>query len=308
MISAESSWRISVASVFFTACGWPEGLPSDSSYADDGGGAEEGTTTTTDESSSTAASTDGGVITSTGEGEDTSTSEPIGFIQDPDGGSRNLECDIWEDDCERGEKCMPWANDGGNAWNATKCTPIARAPNAPGESCTVVDNGVSGIDDCEAGAMCWNVDAATNAGECVAFCDGPQQNPTCPDPSAPCAYLGESTPFMLCLPYCDPLVQDCGAESGCYPSSEGFYCEWDGSGEGGGAGSPCEYLNTCDPGLFCARSGTIPDCFGTGCCSPFCDAADPETPCPAGLECIPWYEKGQAPAQFESVGGCMEGG
>src|SRR5690349_13167900 len=47
------------------------------------------------------------------------------------------ECDIWEEDCPEGYKCMPWANDGGNAWNATRCSPIAPDAHAPGESCTV---------------------------------------------------------------------------------------------------------------------------------------------------------------------------
>jgi hypothetical protein len=46
-----------------------------------------------------------------------------GFIVDPDGGGPSIECDQWAQDCPPGEKCMPWANDGGSSWNATRCFP-----------------------------------------------------------------------------------------------------------------------------------------------------------------------------------------
>lgn len=304
MISAGSSWRIGGALAIAAGCGRPEGLPSDGSYSEDGGSSAGEVTST---STSTTSTTSRMTSADTSGDDPSTTADSVGFIQDPDGGNPNLECDIWDDDCPRGEKCMPWVNDGSGSWNATRCTPIARRPNEPGEPCTVVDSGTSGIDDCEAGAMCWDVDGATNMGVCVALCDGPQQNPSCPDPTAPCAYLGESAPFMLCLPYCDPLVQDCGDEFGCYPMEQGFYCAWDGSSDGGAAGDPCESLNGCDPGLFCASSGAIPGCRGQGCCSPFCDTSDEEPLCPAGLECVAWYEDGQAVPGFELVGGCMEG-
>ncbi|MEX1364969.1 MAG: hypothetical protein AB1Z98_17710, partial [Nannocystaceae bacterium] len=31
------------------------------------------------------------------------------------------QCSLFAQDCPDGEKCMPWANDGGDAWNATIC-------------------------------------------------------------------------------------------------------------------------------------------------------------------------------------------
>ncbi len=40
---------------------------------------------------------------------------------------------IWAQDCPEGEKCMPWANDGGGSWNATRCSPLDPNPSAVGD-------------------------------------------------------------------------------------------------------------------------------------------------------------------------------
>src|SRR5689334_19955710 len=84
-------------------------------------------------------------------GDDGEASDDDGsvFLPAPDLGS-GVECDVWIDDCPVGTKCMPWANDGGNSWNATRCTPLAEDPNGIGEPCTVEGSPVTGIDDCEA--------------------------------------------------------------------------------------------------------------------------------------------------------------
>jgi len=163
---------------------------------------------------------------------------------------------------------------------------------------------VSGIDDCEAFAMCWDVDPRTNMGVCIGFCMGSEANPVCEDPSAQCSITGAGV-LIICLPFCDPLLQDCAEGSACYPDNDGFDCAPDASGEAGAAGDPCEYLNVCDPGLFCAEAPTVPGCRGLGCCMPFCDLSAPM--CPLLTECVPWYDDGQAPPGFEDVGGCMEG-
>ena len=55
-----------------------------------------------------------------------------------------------------------WANDGGGAWNATKCEEIPPEPDGVGEPCTVEISGTSGVDTCVLGAMCWDVDPETN--------------------------------------------------------------------------------------------------------------------------------------------------
>ena len=41
-----------------------------------------------------------------------------------------------------------------------------------------------------------------------------------------------------------------------------------------------------------------------GCCLPYCDLDLPNT-CPGqGLQCVPWYEPGEAPPGLEDVGVC----
>ena len=56
------------------------------------------------------------------------------------------ECSTYEEDCPDGQKCMPFANDGGNAWNALKCVDVV-GEGGHGDPCTVEGNGVSGVDD-----------------------------------------------------------------------------------------------------------------------------------------------------------------
>jgi len=261
---------------------------ADDDAADDG----PGTSSAEDSADSGDASSDGGG----------------NFIQDPDGNGVANECDIWAQDCMEGEKCMPWANDGGGSWNATRCAPLDPNPAQPGDPCTVEGTGVSGIDNCDISSMCWDVDPESNMGTCTAFCSGSEANPVCEDPTTECVIANEGV-LILCLPGCDPLVQDCMEGNACYPSSDTFVCGPDASGEDGLFGDVCEFVNVCDPGLFCANPELVPNCAGTGCCSSFCDVSDPEASaaCPGaagGQECVPWFEEGQAPPGFENVGAC----
>lgn len=220
----------------------------------------------------------------------TDTGDP--FILEPDGGPPGPECSLWENDCPRGEKCMPYADDGGSSWNSTRCSPVADDPRGVGEECTVEGNGVSGIDDCEVGAMCWNVDFETNTGECVAFCVGSEANPVCTNECTSCTINSDGT-LILCLPNCDPLAQDCHESQGCYAVYQTFQCAPDASGDGGAAGTPCQYINVCDPGNHCAPPDQVPGCAGDeGCCTPFCDvdAADPCEALLPGTTCQPALE------------------
>jgi hypothetical protein len=227
----------------------------------------------------------------------------------PDGGGVNIECDVWAQDCPIGEKCMPWANDGGFEWNATRCTEIASRPDAVGDACTVEGSGVSGFDSCEAGAMCWDVDP-TNEGTCVEFCSGSGDSPLCSDPSTRCTVMNEGV-LILCLPVCDPLMQDCVAGQGCYPFTDGFVCLPDGSGRSGAFGDPCIESDACDPGLFCAPTEAVPECVdASGCCSELCDVGvdEPDLQCtgqPQGQSCVPWFADGEAPPGLEDVGSCL---
>jgi hypothetical protein len=200
---------------------------------------------------------------------------------------------------------MPWANDGGGSWNATRCSPVDANPGQVGDSCLVEGSGVSGIDNCDVSTMCWNTDEQ-NAGTCVGFCEGSEANPVCPNPGTGCSITNEGT-LILCLPFCDPLLQDCSDTEACYPEENGFFCSPDASGEAGAFGDACEYLNVCDAGLFCADAGVVPGCAGSsGCCSEYCDISDPNPVCMgAGQECTPYYEENQAPPGYENVGVCV---
>jgi hypothetical protein len=196
---------------------------------------------------------------------------------------------------------MPYADDGGNSWNATKCSPIARDPDAVGEPCTVEENGVSGVDSCDVGSMCWDVDPETLEGTCIAFCSGSPDNAMC-EAGSFCAQTAEV--LILCMPTCDPLMQDCDDGDTCLPYSEWAICVLDASGDTGAFGDPCELENACDPGLVCIHPEYVDGCQTSGCCSPFCDTSAPNT-CPGdGQECIPWYDEGQAPEGLENVGVC----
>ena len=115
----------------------------------------------------------------------------------------------------------------------------------------------------------------------------------------------------LCLPGCDPLVQDCYAGWGCYPDpGRRWVCDVDRSAELGAHGDPCACLNCCDPGLACL-SGAIVDADGcggeegaAGCCGAICDLEQTST-CPGAAEqCEPFYEDDAVMMGFEQVGLC----
>lgn len=260
------------------------------------------TTTDTPDPSGTTDEPDPSGDPGTDSGNDT---EDQGFIQDPDGGGGvAVECDVWTDDCPKGEKCMPWANDGGNSWNATRCSPLDENPGQVGDACMVEGSGVSGIDTCDSRSMCYYVDSDTNEGICVGFCEGTPQAPTC-DTGYICTIVNDGV-LTLCRPECDPLLQDCDGSAACLPAtgSEGFTCIVDASGKNGAFGDPCEFINACDPGLFCATAEAVPGCAGaTGCCSEFCDLSDPMCT-DVDQECVPWFEEGAVPPGYESVGAC----
>ena len=145
----------------------------------------------------------------------------------------------------------------------------------------------------------------------MAFCQGSEAAPFCEDPFANCALAGDGV-LILCLPGCYPLLQDCPNDDVCIPdpSGDGFVCVLDASGDMGVAGDTCEYLNACDPGLFCANADVVAGCMGAqGCCAPFCDLNDPNASanCPGAPveECVPWYEMGMGPSELANVGVCV---
>jgi hypothetical protein len=220
------------------------------------------------------------------------------------------EYDVWLQDCPPGQKCVPWANDGGDTWNATRCSWVEPDPMHPGEPCTVQGSPTSGFDDCDATSVCWHVDPNTNEGVCKAFCMGSPDAPTCSDESWHCELLIDGL-VPLCRVVCDPVFQDCPDGQGCYPFADMFDCYPDRSGSAGQYGDPCDRVDACDPGLFCASASLVPGCQAPlGCCSEFCnlDAPDPNAECSGaaqGQECVPWWEGATSPPGYEHVGACV---
>jgi hypothetical protein len=298
---------LTILGTLVLACGTKDPGTEGSESANDDDAAD-GTTTGIFDPSATNTGGVGGSSSSSDSGAEGSSDTGMSFLVRPDGAGTEVQCDVWTQDCPEGEKCMPWANDGSSAWNATRCSQVDDNPGQVGDECTVEGNGVSGIDSCDVGSMCYYVDPETNTGTCVAFCQGSQDAPMC-EPGFLCSISNDGV-LILCRRECDPLLQDCMGSASCLPAngSEGFVCIVDASGEMGGPGDPCEFLNACDPGLYCADAELVPACVGSGgCCTEFCDITvpDPDAACTQmGQTCTPWFEAGAAPPDLAHVGIC----
>lgn len=224
----------------------------------------------------------------------------------PDGGGQPFECDLFEQDCPEGEKCMPWASTDGS-WDATRCTPVADAPAQLAEPCTVEGSATSGIDDCGPGLMCFEVDPKTNEGTCEDLCTGTPSDPMCQEPGDACL-VSNGGALVLCLPACNPVMQDCGPGQGCFPNQDRFFCT-PSAGPAAAHGDPCSFVNECAAGQLCLDGLAFSACESSTCCSTACALDDPDADlaCAAldpGQSCQPWYEEGAAPAGYENVGVC----
>ena len=309
---AESSTGVAESStgVGETSTGTDSGSTEGATSTTDGG-TTEGTTSTTDGGTTEGSTTDGGTTdggttegSTTDGGTTTEGTDSSGFIVEPDMGIPG-ECDLWAQDCPEGEKCMPFGEGGTGTWNATGCFPVDDNPGQPGDSCTVEGSGTSGVDSCDIGVMCWDVDPETNTGVCTAMCTNTPENPICTDADTTCV-IANSGLIILCLPVCDPILQDCPDGQGCYPINDSFVCAPDVSGDQGAVGDPCEFINTCDLGNACISA----DAYGSGCvgvpscCGQLCDVDDPPVCAELDQECVPWYEEGTAPMGLDHVGVC----
>jgi hypothetical protein len=248
-------------------------------------------------------------------GVDESTDDGTHFIFTPDGGIcgqglppgtlAHCECDFWAQDCPAGEKCMPWANDGGLHWNASRCSPIDLNPAQVGDPCTVTGSEVSGVDDCDLGLMCLYVDPETDEGTCVAMCQGSADDPICED-GLTCAIDNDGA-ITLCLPPCDPLIDDCELGT-CIPVQDDFVCFADGTARM--PGESCDLPVDCAPGSTCVPSETTGFCGldASDCCASFCDltAPDPNATCLPAKTCTPWYRPGTVMPPLDAVGVCLE--
>jgi hypothetical protein len=284
-------------------------------------GGSSGTTVSSSDATAPATITTGGpaaTSTSTTPGASTSggsSDESDGdFLPRPDGGgcprvatpngfrSLCIECDVVAQDCPNGDKCVPYANDGGELWSSFRCSPVPENPAGPGEPCMAEGSPASGLDDCELGALCFGVDPRTLQGTCSPLCDPILQTPCSADEV--CAAYNAFTPYV-CLPRCDPFdsatcapdetCRGIGDDVLCVPTvvlPQGLWC-----------GAPEQY---CAVDEACMWADLLASCADSQCCRPWCDlsAPAPDLPCAAepGEVCRPYSDA--PPAGYEHVGAC----
>lgn len=282
----------------------PEG--TDTEPAADTGSSSEAPPPPNTTSTTTASTTTSSPPTTTSDGT-TAGSETTGdlFLIMPDGGGgEHCMCDLFAQDCPPEEKCTPWNEDGGDVLDCSRCSDIAPQPRGLGETCTVEGSATSGLDDCDLGLLCWDVDPDTLQGTCVALCAGSEADPQCDAPNE--CLLANDGYLIVCLPPCDPLTfGSCPDGEACVPSLDAFVCAPSPAPAGSG---PCELgmiPSACGIGSVCAPAELVPSCdsLENGCCTPTCSlAADP---CgELGLVCSSWWGPDPAPAGYEDVGFC----
>ena len=281
--------HLGVALSSLAACGPAQPLAETSAAAQTTSSSSTTSTTTTTPTTS-AAPTGTTSTTTTTDPSSTTITTQVDFILKPDGENvGSLLCDVLAQDCREGQKCVPWVEGGGGSWNATKCVDVT-GHQSPGEACTAPGGGNTGIDDCEAGAICWDVDAM-NIGTCYAQCTGTEEDPQCA-PGRECHSCCDNI-VQLCYETCDPLLQDCDDDAAlCVPGPWSGNCYRDTSPIEGVANEPCKNYDDCEPGFYCiesaAASKACPQDF-LSCCQPFCEY--PGGPCPnPDQQCRQFYD------------------
>lgn len=257
-----------------------------------------------------AAGSSGAVITTTvippaDSADDSSGSTPI----DPSGSSM-AQCSIYDQDCPVNEKCVPWSDQPDLVPDDIRCCPLSANAAMPGDPCEVEGYFGSCLDNCDEESFCIDLDG-DGQGFCQAFCNGSAANPEC-EVRQSCLIYFAGVP--LCFDVCDPLIQNCPQDRGCYPDEEanggtGFICMPTLLFGDGDFGDYCWLLSGCQPGLLCVTPEFMPNCDGiVGCCSPLCEIDEPD-PCPSfdpDLRCVSWYAGGASPPapELDQVGIC----
>lgn len=229
---------------------------------------------------------------------------PHEFINHPDGGPDNLpDCDPFAQDCPRGQKCVPWDEQGTHTWNGAKCVPVS-GDKLPGDPCAAPEGPLAGFDDCALGAICWGVDDQ-NQGFCVGQCSGSERDRACPDDYY--CVINAELYLALCFRTCDPVADNCPDGEKCFPAHDAFYCNANlGLGDVD-VNESCEALGDCAKGLTCIDSSAASSACDpqiAGCCQPYCHVPDGACPNP-DQQCLPYYDPGlQVPDAAKDVGIC----
>ncbi|MEM6296195.1 MAG: hypothetical protein AAGA54_33290 [Myxococcota bacterium] len=217
------------------------------------------------------------------------TTSGCGFTCPPPGGGPQGGCDIFGDDCPDGERCMPWANDGGELWNATRCSPRADEPAGPDEACAFEFSPASGFDTCDDGLWCRPRTLATledDVGECVALCNGGSNQCAAGELCVP---QGRA-PVGRCSAPCDPFdIASCAETEGCWPVGPSFGCAIRLGGGPQGEGR-CQLDAQCGSGSLCTADGN---------CAAYCNLDAPN--CEDGQTCV---SAGSPLAAYANVGYC----
>jgi hypothetical protein len=195
---------------------------------------------------------------------------------------------------------VPYASTG-ETWDANKCVPI-QGDKPAGEPC-VYGGTLEATDDCNESTYCWGVQDVEGVptGVCTSFCEGSADDPSCAA-GAVCLLANEGS-INLCIPQCDPLLQDCGDGFGCAWLGEEFGCLV--TVDGQAVGEPCGYANDCVPGTVCLDADASASCVGAACCVDYCAVDSPES-CPdPELECVGLFVDGRAPVGLETLGACV---
>ncbi len=266
-------------------------------HAEDEGPAEEGPADTTGVSADEVGESDEA-------GADTTEPLTTGVPTTGGEGEGGGECDLWAQDCPAGNKCMPYDKNSDGIHDAARCVPLDSEPGEVGDDCTIEGSLASGVDTCGLGLMCWNTTAELE-GRCVQMCSGSINDPKCP--GGLICDISNGGVLLLCVQPCDPLTPSCPMGQICITGGEmQFVCDVDASGDQGGYGDPCAYVNVCDDGLLCVAGESVPGCKTDGCCTEYCDLTVGGETC-AGApeqECAPYYDPGAAPPGYEDVGVC----
>lgn len=263
----------------------------------------------TESASTSASGSTGATVPTTGDGttgDGTTGDGTTGAPTTGDGttGGVDVECDPRVQDCPEGLKCTGYAKVKVDTWDANKCVPETNTEKVAGDPCSVEGGVASGIDDCSKGYICLNVDNEGKNGACVEFCTPDDMCPNTTGGSGICNPINEGI-LPICLPTCDPLVQDCPAQQGCYGdpmSGPPFICFAPDPQNGGMDGSACAFTNDCLAGLHCIDAAVQEGCIGSDyCCTPFCPI-DGST-CTGAEECVAFFSE-PFPG-FENVGICV---
>jgi hypothetical protein len=184
---------------------------------------------------------------------DSNPSTPDAAPNTPDAVPLGTPCDPILQNCGAGQKC------------ALIITNVSAQTGFPG--CAV--NGDKGL-----AQDCSNATVVDTADDCIAgsHCVFGTCHAICLLAGSPCtdgACVGVNNlemQFDICLPSCDPLMQDCTPGEGCYLQSMGSgVCAPPVSGSGVPPGGSCVAPNDCAPGAGCFND--------PGVCLSYCDYA-----------------------------------